>query len=63
MKQALTGNMIVFRAPIELSAKARDLAEAKMISTSAICRQALQQYLNNFTKKTSYHKSENIAEM
>ena len=60
MKQSLKRNMMVFEAPIELSSKAKHLADTKMISTSAICRQALQQYLSNFDV---YYKSERAAEI
>jgi predicted transcriptional regulator len=59
MKQTLKRNMMVFEAPIELSSKAKYLADTKMISTSAICRQALQQYLNHFDV---YNKTEKTAE-
>jgi len=48
MKQQLKRNMIVFEAPKELTEKAKHLAEVKMISISAICRQALLQYTSNF---------------
>ena len=37
---------MVFEAPIELTEKARRYAEKQMVSTSAICRQALNQFLN-----------------
>jgi predicted transcriptional regulator len=55
MKQHTKRNMMVFEAPKELTEKARHLADVKMISTSALCRQALLQYLNNIEM---YNKSE-----
>lgn len=60
MKQTLKRNMLVFEAPIELSEKAKHLAETKMISTSAVCRQALMQYVRNFDM---YYKSDMAAEL
>ena len=59
MKHTLKRNMMVFEAPIALSSKAKQLADTKMMSTSAICRQALQQYLSNFDM---YYKAEMLAE-
>jgi len=56
MKQLGRRNMVVFEAPLELTEKAKHLADVKMISTSAICRQALQQYIRNFDM---YYKSDN----
>jgi len=41
-----TNNCMVFRAPTELAEKARIYADEQMVSTSAICRQALNQFLN-----------------
>jgi len=41
-----TTNCMVFRAPEELADKARIYADEQMVSTSAICRQALNQFLN-----------------
>jgi len=48
-----THNCMVFRAPEELSEKARIYADEQMVSTSAICRQALNQFLNE-----KYHLGE-----
>jgi len=60
MKQELKRNMMVFEAPIELSSKAKHLAEYKMISTSAICRQALQYYLS---KVDMYYNADTAAKI
>ena len=38
-------NCMVFEAPKELTDKARIYANKKMVSTSAVCRQALNQFL------------------
>lgn len=46
MKNKKVRNCMVFEAPIELTEKARRYAEKQMVSTSAICRQALNQFLN-----------------
>jgi len=46
MKEVRTKrNCMVFEAPTELTDKARRYANKKMVSTSAICRQALNQFL------------------
>ena len=58
MKQHTKRNMMVFEAPKELTEKARHLADVRMISTSAICRQALSQYIKNMEM---YNKSEITA--
>ena len=58
MKQQTKRNMMVFEAPKELTEKARHLADARMISTSAICRQALSQYIKTMEM---YNKSEVTA--
>jgi len=46
MKTKKTRNCIVFEAPLELTEKARIYADIQMVSTSAICRQALNKFLN-----------------
>jgi len=47
MKEGRTRrNCMVFEAPQELTDKARIYANKQMVSTSAICRQALNQFLN-----------------
>jgi len=46
MKDKKSKNCMVFRAPLELTEKARIYANKQMVSTSAICRQALNQFLN-----------------
>ena len=38
-------NCMVFEAPEELSNKAKEYASAQFASTSAVCRQALNQFL------------------
>ncbi len=38
-------NCMVFEAPPELTDRARIFAEEKMVSTSAVCRQALNEFL------------------
>lgn len=48
MKQSVKRNVVVFEAPLELTKQARELADAKLTSTSTICRQALKQYLSNY---------------
>lgn len=48
MKQQLKRNLVVFEAPKDLTERAKHLADTKMISTSAICRQALMQYIKNY---------------
>jgi len=40
-----TRNCMVFEAPEELTNKAKEYASQKMTSTSAVCRQALNQFL------------------
>jgi len=47
MKKAVVErNCMVFRAPKELTDKASIYAKKQMVSTSAICRQALNEFLN-----------------
>jgi len=41
-------NLLVFEAPIELTEKAKWMAAETMVSTSAICRQAVSQYINRY---------------
>lgn len=55
MKQVVKRNMAVFEAPIELTEKAKQFADTKMISTSAIYRQAVSQFLSN---NEMYYKSD-----
>jgi len=45
MKTKKTRNCMVFEAPLELTEMARRYANKQMVSTSAICRQALNQFL------------------
>ena len=45
MKQILTHQPMVFRANTYLVEKTRELAEKEMVSTSAICRKALDAYI------------------
>ena len=60
MNQPLKRNMLIFEAPKDLTEKAKGLAEAKMVSTSAICRQALQHYLSKYDV---YYKSDNTIKL
>jgi predicted transcriptional regulator len=41
-------NLMAFEAPITLTDKARMIAEKNMVSTSAVCRQAVSQYINRY---------------
>ena len=41
-------NLLVFEAPIELTEKAKLVAAETMVSTSALCRQAVSQYINRY---------------
>ena len=41
-------NLLVFEAPIELTEKAKHVAEETMVSTSALCRQAVSQYITRY---------------
>ena len=43
-----TRNLLVFEAPVELTEKAKWMAAETMVSTSAICRQAVSQYINRY---------------
>jgi len=57
MKDKKSKNCMVFRAPLELTEKARIYANKQMVSTSAICRQALNQFLiekQQVIKQTDY---------
>ena len=47
--------MVVFEAPKKLTEKAKHMADERMISTSALCRQALMQYI---TKLDMYDNAE-----
>ena len=40
-------NIVGFEAPLELSEEAQRIAEKRMVSVSAIYRQALQQFISN----------------
>ena len=46
MKQIVKRNILTFEAPNILAEKAKKLAEENMVSTGAICRQALNQYIS-----------------
>jgi len=46
MTQSRKPICIVFEAPVELKLKADTYANKQMVSTSAICRQALNQFLS-----------------
>ena len=48
MKQQVKRNVIVFEAPTELSKKAKEIAEDKMVSTSAIYRAAIKAYCRDY---------------
>ena len=41
-------NLMIFEAPVELTEKARIVAEKTMISKSALCRQAISQYIHRY---------------
>lgn len=61
MKQQLNAscgkrNLVVFEAPVELTDKARLIAEKTMVSTSALCRQAVSQYINRYEAETEATK-------
>ena len=43
-----TRNLVVFEAPVELTDKAKMVAERTMVSTSALCRQAVSQYIHRY---------------
>ena len=45
-------NLVVFEAPVELTDKARLIAEKTMVSTSALCRQAVSQYISRYEADT-----------
>ena len=45
-------NLVVFEAPVELTDKARMIAEKTMVSTSALCRQAVSQYISRYEADT-----------
>lgn len=47
-KQKNKRNLMAFEAPITLTDKARMIAEKNMISTSAVCRQAMSQYIHRY---------------
>ena len=47
-------NLVVFEAPVELTDKARLIAEKTMVSTSALCRLAVSQYITRYEKKDEY---------
>lgn len=56
MKQTLTEkitrNLMVFEAPKELAEKTKEIAAVEMVSTSAICRRALKDYIVSAERKT-----------
>jgi len=41
-------NLLVFEAPVELTERAKNVAAETMVSTSALCRQAVSQYINRY---------------
>ena len=41
-------NLLVFEAPLQLTEKAKHIAAETMVSTSALCRQAVSQYINRY---------------
>ena len=41
-------NLLVFEAPVELTERARNVAAETMVSTSALCRQAVSQYISRY---------------
>jgi len=41
-------NLMIFEAPLELTDKAKFVAEKTMISKSALCRQAISQYIHRY---------------
>jgi len=45
-------NLMVFEAPIELTDKASRIAEQTMISKSALCRQAVSQFIHRYEADT-----------
>lgn len=45
MNQEKKRNCMVFEAPKELTEQARTFAQRNMVSTSAVCRQALNKFL------------------
>ena len=45
-------NLVVFEAPVELTDKARLIAEKTLVSTSALCRQAVSQYISRYEADT-----------
>lgn len=49
-------NLVVFEAPVELTDKARLIAEKTMVSTSALCRQAVSQYIHRYEAETEATK-------
>ena len=56
MKQGLTStptrNLMVFEAPKELAEKTKEIAAVEMVSASAICRRALNDYIISAERKT-----------
>lgn len=49
-------NLVVFEAPIALTEKARWVAEQTMVSTSALCRQAVSQFITRYEADTEAEK-------
>jgi predicted transcriptional regulator len=45
-------NLMIFEAPLELTDKAKLVAEKTMISKSALCRQAISQYIHRYEADT-----------
>ena len=60
MKQKVSSkhkrNLIPFEAPLKLSEETKRIAERKMVSTSVICRQALNNYILADNEETIYGK-------
>ena len=54
MKNTDEHEMFVFRVPNQLAEQATQKAEEMMISRSAVCRQALSQYLIDQKEYPSY---------
>ena len=51
-QKKVSRNLVVFEAPVALTEKARLVAEECMISTSALCRTAVNQYIHRYEAET-----------
>ena len=49
--QKIHKNVLVFEAPKELADKTKEIAVLEMVSLSAICRKALNDYIMNAERK------------